>query len=101
MLYWGIITLITPVAAFFTWYSKGEGIFSILCSAIILSIFFDQAFSFGIWYINVSYYTELIILFLSIALLYRDKKQISFSLIGALVIAPFVQFCSSFIFGEL
>lgn len=101
MLVWGIITLFTPIVGFFTWYSKGNGVFSIICSSIIIGFFFDQAFSFGICYINISYYAELICLFLSIILLYNDKKQIGISILGALVIAPFLQVCLPYIFGGL
>ncbi len=90
---WSIITLFTPIVGFFAWYSKGNGICSIICSAIILGFFFNQAFSFGFWYINISYYAELICLFFSIILLYNNKNQIAFSLLGALLIAPCIQVC--------
>ncbi|MGH4137433.1 hypothetical protein [Clostridium sp.] len=53
----------------------GNGWLATVISAIVISFFFDQAFSFGMWYINISYYAEFICLFISIILLFRDKKQ--------------------------
>ena len=101
MIAWGIITLLTPIPAFFSWYSKGHGWLAIILSSIIIGFFFTQAFSFGRWYVDISNYDGIICFLLSIALLYRDKKQLLFSLIGALIIAPLIKTCLPYIFGGL
>lgn len=98
---WFIITLFTPVPAFLAWYAKGHGWLAAAFSAAIIGFFFTQAFHFGIWYIGISYYAELICLMLAIIILYRDQKQLILSLTGALVIAPFIQNFLPYIFGGL
>lgn len=101
MIAWGYITLLTPIIAFLAWYSKGHGWLAITLSSIIIGFFFTQAFSFGMWYIDISYYDGVIGLILSIVLLYRDKEQLSLSLIGALIAAPLIKICLPHIFGGL
>ncbi len=101
MIAWGVITLFTPVLAFFAWYSKGHGWLAIFLSSIIIGFFFTQAFSFGMYYIDISYYDGLICLLLVIILLYRDKKQLIISLIGALIVAPLLENYLPYIFGGL
>lgn len=101
MIAWGIITLFTPILAFFTWYSRGNGWLAIIVSSIIIAFFFTQAFSFGMWYVDISYWDGVICLLLSIILLYRDKKQFALSMIGALIIAPLIKIPLPYIFGGL
>lgn len=101
MIAWGVITLFTPVLAFFAWYSKGHGWLAIVLSSVIIGFFFTQAFSFGMYYIDISYYDGLICLLLVIVLLYRDKNQLILSLIGALIAAPLIKNYLPYIFGGL
>lgn len=98
---WSTIALSTPIFAFFTWYSKGCGWLATVLSSIIIGFFFVQAFSFGMWYIDVSHYAELICLVIAIILLYRSRMQMLLSLIGASIIAPLIQICLPYIFGGL
>lgn len=98
---WCIITLFTPILAFLTWYSKGRGWLAIVLSSVVIGFFFTEAFSFGMWYISISYYAEFFCMVVAIILLFKDKKQLIFSLIGALVISPFIQICLPYIFGGL
>lgn len=98
---WGIISLLTPVIAFFTWYSKGYDRLAIVLSSIIIGFFFTQAFSFGIWYIGISHYDGVLSLLLSIIILYRGKKKLLLSLAGALITAPIIKICLPYIFGGL
>ncbi|AOT71898.1 hypothetical protein [Geosporobacter ferrireducens] len=101
MIAWSIITLFTPIFAFLTWYAKGHGWLAVTLSGIIIGFFFTQAFSFGVWYIDVSYFAEVLCLVIATVLLYRDKIQLLLSLIVALTIAPLIQFCLPYIFGGL
>ncbi len=101
MIAWGIIILFSPVLAFFAWYSKGHGWIAIVLSSIIIGFFFTQAFSFGMYYIDISYYDGVTSLLVVVILLYRDKKQMILSLIGALIAAPFIKNLLPYIFGGL
>lgn len=98
---WGIITLFTPVIAYFAWYSRGDGWLAILFSSIVTGFFITQAFNFGMWYIDIAYYDGVICLILSIILLYKNKKQLLLSLSGALLAAPIITVCFPYIFGGL
>lgn len=49
---WALITLISPAAAFFTWYSRGRGILSIIISGAILGFAVNTSFSFGMLYFS-------------------------------------------------
>ncbi len=98
---WGIITLFTPVAAYFAWYSRGSGWMAVILSSAIIGFFITDAFSFEMWYIGISYYDGVICLLLSVILLYKEKKQLLFSLTGALIAAPLIQTILPYIFGGL
>lgn len=101
MIAWSVITLFTPILAFFTWYAKGHGLLAAVLSGIILGFFFAQAFSFGLWYLGVSYSGESLFLVMAMGLLYRDKFQLFLSLIVALAVAPLIKSCLPYIFGGL
>lgn len=101
MLAWGLLTLFTPVLAFFTWYAKGHGWIATVLSSIIIAFFFTQAFCFGKWYIDISHYDGVICLVLAIILLYRDIRKLVFSLLGVLITAPIIKILLPYIFGGL
>jgi hypothetical protein len=101
MIAWGIITLFTPFLAYLIWYSKGSGLIAIPLSSIIIGFFITQAFSFGMYYIDLSYYDGVICLLLAILVLYKDNKQLVLSIIGAIIVAPFIKVIIPYIFGGL
>lgn len=98
---WAVITLFTPLLAFFAWYAKGKGWLAVLLSAAILGFFFAEAFSFGLWYMDVSYFPELLFLVIAAGMLLREKKQVVYTLFGMLIFAPVFQWIIPYVFGGL
>lgn len=76
MMIWIIMAIISPILAFICWYAKGEGIFAIFISSIILMFISRQAFAFGFWYFDIRYILELLIWIAMIFVLYQSPKQI-------------------------
>lgn len=75
MMFWIIMTIISPILAFICWYAKGKGIFAISISSIILMFISRQAFAFGFWYFDIRYILELLIWIATILVLYQSPKQ--------------------------
>jgi hypothetical protein len=76
MMIWVVITILTPLMGAVCWYAKGIHPVSLCLSAVLLLMMTRQAFSFGLWYFDVSYTLELLLLVLTIAVLYKTPKQI-------------------------
>lgn len=81
---WIGFTILSPFLAFICWYAKGgdDRKLSLAVSAAIIAVLFNTAFTYGIWYLDVRlwyfdvrYVSELIILLLSIILLRRNVKE--------------------------
>ena len=73
---WVIFIIISPLLGLMCWYAKGNGIASILLSAIIITFMFMQVFSVGLFYISFkNSILDLIIWIASIVILFRDFKQ--------------------------
>lgn len=76
MMIWIVITILSPLMGAVCWYAKGIHPVSLCLSAVILMMMTRQAFSFGFWYFDVRYALELLLWFLTIAVLYKTPKQI-------------------------
>jgi len=76
MMIWIVITILSPLMGTMCWYAKGTHPVSLCLSAVILMMMTRQAFSFGFWYFDVRYALELLLWFLTIAVLYKTPKQI-------------------------
>ena len=81
---WVGFTIVSPFLAFICWYAKGgdNRKLSLAVSAVIIAVLFNTAFTYGIWYSDISlwyfgvrYVPELIILLLSIILLRSNVKE--------------------------
>lgn len=76
MMIWIVITLLSPLMGMVCWYARGVHPVSFCLSALILMMMTRQAFAFGFWYFDVRYVLELLLWFLTIAVLYKTLKQI-------------------------
>ncbi len=91
MILWAIITQFTPIFAWFVWHINSKNKLSMVMSSLVIAFFLSQAFSFGFWYIDISYYTELVILLISLLVVFKKEKQILVSLLIAIAVAPIIQ----------
>ena len=75
MMIWGGFSLVSPILAYVTWYSKKEGWLSELIAIIILVFLSRQTFAFGFWYFDLMFPLELILYLIMIGILYQSPKQ--------------------------
>lgn len=69
---WILLTLAAPFLAYLCWYAVGQGIAAFLLSAAILSVLINTAFYYGIFYIGVSSWLNVIMLLLGILILHKS-----------------------------
>ena len=75
MMIWVGFSLVSPILAYVTWYSKKEGWLSELIAIIILVFLSRQTFAFGFWYFDLMFPLELILYLIMIGILYQSPKQ--------------------------
>ncbi len=81
---YAILTIILPLIV---WYSVGEGWLSVIISSFIVGFFISEALMFGIWYINISYIPEVIMMIVSILILYKNISKTFYTLLYSIPIA--------------
>ncbi len=91
MIFWAIVTQFTPIIAWFVWHINSKNQLSMVMSSLVIAFFLSQAFSFGFWYIDVSYIAELAILIIGLLIVLKKEKQMLLSLLIAIVVAPMIQ----------
>ena len=101
MAVWSVLAVLSSIPAYFSWYSKGTGTFSIVMSAFILGFFASQAFYFGRWYFGLHEWDSVICFFAAAAVLYSKPKPFLLSLVGACIAAPVIDWLTPYIFGGL
>ena len=98
---WIIIAAAASALAWLIWYARGSGWFPAFISAIIIGFFITQAFSLGMWYVDLREFPELFLLFASSAVLYREPKQFLYAVLGGVLFAPVLSALFSYVFGGL
>ena len=76
MMFWMVMTVISPFLAFVCWYAKGKGIIAISISTIIFMFISRQTFAFGFWYFDIMNMLEFSLWIATIFVLYQSPKQI-------------------------
>ena len=98
---WIIIAAAASALAWLIWYARGSGWFPAFISAIIIGFFITQAFSLGMWYVDLREFPELFLLFASSAVLYREPKQFLYAVLGGVLFAPVLSALFPYVFGGL
>ena len=91
MIRWAIITQVTPIIAWFVWHINSKNQFSMVMSSLVIAFFISQAFSLGFWYIDISYFVEVIILLISLLVVFKKERQILLTSLIAFALAPMIQ----------
>lgn len=85
MMVWAVLTVLSPAAAFISWYARGKGILSVLISGAILGFAANTAFSFGMMYFSfISILHTAAFIALAAALIKPPKKMVIVLLIAAI-----------------
>lgn len=74
---WVAFTVLSPFLAFLCWYAKGKGRTAYILSAGILSVLFNTAFSYGMFYLSVTSYLNVAMLLSGAAVLRRPVKEMA------------------------
>ncbi len=89
VLFWVIITLVSPLLAFGVWYAKGKGWLSIILTAFILGFFMAEAFYMEIGYIYIRYhYGDVLFLVVACLVLYKSPRQLLLGIAGGVMLNP-------------
>lgn len=72
---WIIFTIISPFCAFLSWYAKGNGIIGLIISSGIISLLINTAFAYGVFYVDIRSWLNVIMLMFGIVVLYKLPKE--------------------------
>ena len=87
MMIWYGITLFSPILAFICWYSKGDGIISIIINIGIITVMILCSFAIGMWYLDFISFIDTIIFIITIVVLYETPKKSIIALTGGFIVA--------------
>ena len=87
MMIWYGITLVSPVLAFICWYGKGDGGIATAISIGMISVMMLISFGIGPWYFDFKSALDTLFFIGTCAVLYKDIKRSTISVIGALGLA--------------
>lgn len=72
---WVVFTAVSPFLAFLCWYAKGTGWIVLLLSSGVIGILLNCAFSYGMFYVDISSGLELVMLAIGVFVLCRSLKE--------------------------
>lgn len=87
MMIWYGITLFSPILAFICWYSKGDGIISVIINIGIITVMILCSFVIGMWYFDFISFIDTIIFIITIVVLYETPKKSIIALTGGFIVA--------------
>ena len=79
---WVGFTVLSPIPAFFCWYVKGTGWFSIVISTGILGFLINCTLAYGMWYVDLRSVLHLVTLILGALMLRRRSGKETLLVIG-------------------
>ena len=87
---WYILTIISPLLAYISWYAKSDNNLSIIINSIIILVMASSCFSMGLWYFDFRSILYTIVFILSTIIIYKNPKIITISLIIGLCLSFFI-----------
>lgn len=95
---WFGFTLLSPIVAFISWYSKGEGRWSFIIASLILGVLFNMTFVFGQWYIDLKSVLDLSVFIIGLIVLRRDSlKDTILMILNSIGLAIIIKFFFPFV----
>jgi uncharacterized membrane protein len=86
MIIWYIITLLSPLLAYFCWYAKGKGILSLIINIGIIAFMLINCFSIGIWYFYFRNIIYTLIFIVALLVMHDNYRKTAYSLIGGTIL---------------
>lgn len=87
---WYGLTIISPLLAYITWYSKSESKISIIINSIIMLIMVTVCFSIGMFYFDIKSILDTLVFIGTVLVLYK-KPTIFISVFIGLVLSLFIR----------
>ena len=95
---WFGFTLLSPIVAFISWNSKGEGRWSFIIASLILGVLFNMTFVFGQWYIDLKSVLDLSVFIIGLIVLRRDSlKDTILMILNSIGLAIIIKFFFPFV----
>lgn len=88
---WIVFTIISPFLAFLCWYAKGTGCSAIIISSGILGVLMNTAFSYGMFYIDINSWLNLMMLLFGIFILRKSLKETISMIVIAIAFAIIIE----------
>ncbi len=93
---WIAYTIASPFLGFLCWYAKGEGWVALIFSAGILGVLVNTAFVYGMFYIDIRSWLNVLMLLLGILVLRKPVKEticmMGIAIVFALIIKTVIPF---------
>lgn len=84
---WYLFTILSPVLAFVSWYSKSDKVISLVISTFILGFMFRNCFNIGYWYILFESIINTIIFAISVIVLHTKITNTIICVIASILLA--------------
>ncbi|MCM1025569.1 MAG: hypothetical protein NC432_04000 [Roseburia sp.] len=72
---WIAFTIASPFLAFLSWYAKGTGFIALILSSGILGVLLNTAFAYGMFYIDIRSWLNVLMLLFGIFVLHKSAKE--------------------------
>ena len=87
MVMWYGLTIISPILAYITWYSKSKNKISIIINSIIIFVMSASCFNLGMWYFDTKSLLYTITFIATLLIMYKDIKILSISFVIGLMLS--------------
>lgn len=84
---WIVLTIISPICAFFSWFAKGKGIVALFFSSVIISLLINTTFAYGMFYVDIRSWLNVIMLIVGIIILHNSNKKTIGSITVGIILA--------------
>ena len=91
---WGSVALVSPLLAMVVWKAKNNERLAMILPALPMGLLLSLSLSIGLFYIDLTYYEELIMYVFLCLVFYKNQKQIVVSIGLSIIIAIIISISS-------